>query len=495
MDLSGNKYTYVSQYELDALKRIDDCLTDRLPRFLSIRYEEISVEAPDENDEIVYIPVEGTFDRDFFVRMFILRKHQIVNTIVSPFDWFQYQIPVKLDNEALIMLVYGTHAMYPHVSLPHRESLGKTLCTGSLSKIINSSQVLSPLIEFYYLTEENRLTDPPGKVWEFQKNDHYKHITELKRKVYEWIEVTFKAAFNEYTSTGNRFVKWVEEYKLFNFVKFWYPDTFFQYTPEWLDGQSIDIFIPSIQTGVEYQGRQHYEAVDFFGGKEKYEERIVMDAQKAQRCSENKVNLKCWPYYNKVYFSSVEKMFGKNDQEAETLFHHTEGFPVMNLLVKAESFSEYKKRTRVKPEPKEKPLSVEIIREYSTSGELLNEYDTIKLASEGTGISMTSIQKCLAKQRKTSGGHVWIRERRNAPPASPEVIAEIISSKETKVNWNNESTPVMQVDRMTGEILKSFPSITSAAKSVGIDGKGIRDVLTGKQRSAGGYYWIQSTFE
>jgi len=45
-----------------------------------------------------------------------------------------------------------------------------------------------------------------------------------------------------------------------------------QGSPSWLDQQRYDAFIPDLSLAIEYQGRLHYEPIDYFGGEEGFEE-------------------------------------------------------------------------------------------------------------------------------------------------------------------------------------------------------------------------------
>ena len=90
--------------------------------------------------------------------------------------------------------------------------------------------------------------------------------------------------------------KWKHELSLFHSVRKRYPDTLYQYRPEWLGRQSLDLYIPSIKTAIEYQGIQHYHCIDFFGGEEALSARQDLDQQKRKRCEENHVRLIEWPY-------------------------------------------------------------------------------------------------------------------------------------------------------------------------------------------------------
>ena len=102
--------------------------------------------------------------------------------------------------------------------------------------------------------------------------------------------------------------KWKHELSLFHTVRKRYPDTLYQYRPEWLGRQSLDLYIPSLETGIEYQGIQHYRCVDFFGGEEALAERKDLDQQKKQLCLENHVRLIEWPYTMDPTDSNVKKV-------------------------------------------------------------------------------------------------------------------------------------------------------------------------------------------
>lgn len=58
-------------------------------------------------------------------------------------------------------------------------------------------------------------------------------------------------------------------------------------SPKWLGRQHLDIFIPKYKIGIEYQGAQHYEPIDFFGGKESYEKTVERDKRKQRLCEKN----------------------------------------------------------------------------------------------------------------------------------------------------------------------------------------------------------------
>lgn len=105
--------------------------------------------------------------------------------------------------------------------------------------------------------------------------------------------------------------KWKHELSLFHEIFKSYPDTLYQYRPEWIGRQSLDLYIPSLKVGIEYQGIQHYISVEFFGGEEGLSQRKELDEQKKRLCAEHGVKLIEWPYDVEPTAKNVRKMLGK----------------------------------------------------------------------------------------------------------------------------------------------------------------------------------------
>ena len=105
--------------------------------------------------------------------------------------------------------------------------------------------------------------------------------------------------------------KWKHELTLFHAVRKKYPDTLYQYRPAWLGRQSLDLYIPSLHTAIEYQGIQHFHPVDFFGGEEALLARQELDSQKKRLCGENNVRLIEWPYDLEPVDRNIEIYLGE----------------------------------------------------------------------------------------------------------------------------------------------------------------------------------------
>ena len=89
---------------------------------------------------------------------------------------------------------------------------------------------------------------------------------------------------------------WVTEALLYRLVQTHFPDAVHHASPEWLKPQHLDIYIPSLGIAIEYQGKQHFEAIDFFGGEKALLCTAERDRRKIKRCQANGVRLLHWRY-------------------------------------------------------------------------------------------------------------------------------------------------------------------------------------------------------
>jgi hypothetical protein len=69
--------------------------------------------------------------------------------------------------------------------------------------------------------------------------------------------------------------------------------------PKWLGRQHLDIFIEDLNIGLEYQGKQHSQSIEYFGGETSFHKQVLLDQKKRKLCEENSCKLiEVYPGYN-----------------------------------------------------------------------------------------------------------------------------------------------------------------------------------------------------
>lgn len=66
--------------------------------------------------------------------------------------------------------------------------------------------------------------------------------------------------------------------------------------PSWLEGLELDVFVPDLDLGIEYQGQQHFHAIDAWGGADALAALQERDARKAVLCRAKGVQLLTFDY-------------------------------------------------------------------------------------------------------------------------------------------------------------------------------------------------------
>ena len=86
---------------------------------------------------------------------------------------------------------------------------------------------------------------------------------------------------------------WISETELYYRIKSYLPEVAVlnHYRPKWLGRQHLDVFIPSVRIAFEYQGRQHFEPIEYFGGEGALQSVKKRDRAKKSKCTKNGVRL------------------------------------------------------------------------------------------------------------------------------------------------------------------------------------------------------------
>lgn len=261
------------------------------------------------------------------------------------------------------------------------------------------------------------------------------------------------------TEEGKINARWKSEFSLFMLVKSYFPNTIYQYRSVWLEGQSLDMYIPELSMGIEYQGLQHYEAVDVFGGVEGLQNAKRRDEIKREKCKENGVKLVEWNY--KTGITDINFIEILNDLHIEV---------------------PQKKQAEFVFEKEDSKMEVEkwAIYQYALNGEFIAEFSNISEAAEKSGIREFNIQRACRGFRSTAGGYQW---KRVELPCTHNGIEPIVEKKAS-----GEARKIIQFS-LDGTYIRLYESISAAVRQTGINSKSIRDAANGKQKQAGGYKW------
>jgi len=126
-----------------------------------------------------------------------------------------------------------------------------------------------------------------------------------RKEIMDTIENEIRQAFGHYKK-GNR---WTSETILYQLVESNYPDHTIKrhYRPDFLDGLELDIFLEEAEVGIEYQGIQHYDAVDHWGGKEGLKQRQERDQKKKDLCDKHDIDLVCIRHDQELTDALIER--------------------------------------------------------------------------------------------------------------------------------------------------------------------------------------------
>ena len=215
---------------------------------------------------------------------------------------YTYENVVYKNTETKVLISCPEHGNFEITPHHHLNGVGCPKCAG------NYSYTTGEIIELF--------KNIHGNTYDYSKvdyiNTHSKVVIICKK--HGAFKQTPKAHLkgqgcpnckNEYTKS---------ETKLFNIIKERYNDTIQHYRPDFLKTykngkQEIDIFIPSLNIGIEYQGKQHFEPVSIFGGEKGYNRMKKLDYQKFEKCTKNGIKIYYFSYEKKIPEIYIDKIF------------------------------------------------------------------------------------------------------------------------------------------------------------------------------------------
>jgi hypothetical protein len=109
-----------------------------------------------------------------------------------------------------------------------------------------------------------------------------KRSVQSKREVSKFVENLVRQEFG-CSKVGEG---WVSESLLFKLVSRIVPsdEILRHHRPDWLESLELDIYIPELHLGIEYQGQQHFHAIEAWGGQEALTRVQQHDVRKLELC-------------------------------------------------------------------------------------------------------------------------------------------------------------------------------------------------------------------
>ena len=297
----GNKANLTDEKKENAWKEYPELKADfdSLKRLLSeakkIKLNLSTCNNTKKKKEQIAVPINCYFDKGFYAAIYYTKGCEILKIQLSAGkSAIQCIIGVDKDNlDLLAYLYYCTITQRRFFQYMTEEQKNLKDYLEDTHPIMKLSTAINSLLKKY---EHSQIIDEANVFVDAQEvvAEYYDRLKTIRNTAYEQL-----AECHKIQNT------WVSEYKLYMLVKIVFPDAVYQFHSEWLENQSLDIYIPSIKCGIEYQGEQHYLPSEYYGGVEKLEEQKRADDLKREKCDDIGVTLIEWKYSTKINFQAV----------------------------------------------------------------------------------------------------------------------------------------------------------------------------------------------
>jgi hypothetical protein len=126
--------------------------------------------------------------------------------------------------------------------------------------------------EIVYGPDREDIAEDEVTYWHNVRKDEAEQLLKL-RKEHQRLRTKLKNNIENIVRQKFGFKKvgegWVSETLLYQIIARIFPDLEIvrHHRPDWLEGLELDIYMPRLKLGIEYQGQQHYQPISIWGGK------------------------------------------------------------------------------------------------------------------------------------------------------------------------------------------------------------------------------------
>lgn len=212
---------------------------------------------------------------------------------------YDYSMVEYANNKTKVRIICPIHGEFQQKPNNHLNGQGCPFCGSNKAIELNKANKSLSLEDFI-----NKSKDAHGDKYDYSKSSYVNYSTKICIICPEHGEFYQYPADHYYKKCGcPKCAKTINksENRLFNFIKENIECEVIQtYKPSFLktnkNNQEIDIFIPSLNIGIEYQGIQHFKPIKYWGGDKKLKEVIERDERKRMLCIENNIDLLYFTY-------------------------------------------------------------------------------------------------------------------------------------------------------------------------------------------------------
>lgn len=189
---------------------------------------------------------------------------------------------------------YGWYIMQRTLDLHHAYSTGRHDAEAETAEIYDTIRRIKMIL------------DERSKYMPKQEEYHqlFKQYEKANRHLQNAIENCVRKEFG-FKEIGSA---WIGETMLYEIVKSIFPHSVIKrhYRPTWLDKLELDIFLEKEKIAFEYQGVQHFKAVEHWGGQQQLKRQQEHDHRKKKLCREQNIKLVCINYDEPLNASYVK---------------------------------------------------------------------------------------------------------------------------------------------------------------------------------------------